>query len=120
MNTTAQARRVAHADWKAEAVRRFGPVSLKWRFVCPVCGHVAATEDWMKVGAEEGEVAFSCVGRHLPGSKQAFEQKGDGPCTYAGGGLIKVNPVTVFMPDGVEHKVFEFADAEASPTTGGS
>lgn len=29
-------------EWQAEGKRRFGEDVKKWRFVCPMCGHVAA------------------------------------------------------------------------------
>lgn len=93
-------------EWRAEAVRRFGTDSSAWRFVCPSCGYVATVAEWKRVGASEGEVAFSCVGRHLPNAKNILE--GSGPCNYAGGGLFGLNPVTV--RDGVRrHRVFQFA-----------
>lgn len=98
-------------EWVTKGTTLFGPDRNKWRFVCPVCGHVATPKDWSAVGAGDGEVAFSCVGRRIEGSKQAFEQKGVGPCTYAGGGLFKLNPVHVKTPDGQEHDVFAFAEA---------
>lgn len=104
--------KIGHEEWKAKARRLFGDDPLKWRFVCPVCKHVACVDDWRKAGAPEGTVAFSCVGRWLPGSKDAFEKKGKGPCTYAGGGLFRLNPITVVQPDGTEHEVFDFAEAE--------
>ena len=39
-------------DWKAEGERRFGKDILKWRFKCPMCGHVAAVEDFKAAGAK--------------------------------------------------------------------
>jgi hypothetical protein len=38
----------------------------------------------------------------------SFPRKGKGPCDYAGGGLIRLNPVTVVDGDKT-HDVFEFA-----------
>lgn len=80
-------RSISHAEWLAEAERLFGPNPLKWRFVCPSCGHVASVEDWKSAGASEGEVAFSCVGRHSTeehkAAKAVFGRQG-GPCNYAG------------------------------------
>lgn len=94
-------------EWRAEAVKRFGSDPMEWRFVCPACGHVAAVKDWKAIGATEGEVAFSCVGRHMDKSREAFtEKKQSGPCNYAGGGLFRLNPVEV---DGHE-RVFAFAE----------
>lgn len=93
--------------WREEAARRFGPDSMKWRFVCPVCRHEAAVEDWKAAGAVEGEVAFSCVGRHIPGSQEAFMRTKKGPCDYAGGGLFRLNPIQI---EGLDHGVFAFAE----------
>jgi len=82
---------------------------MKWRFVCPVCKTEMAVEDWKRVGATEGEVAFSCIGRHIEGAQPAFRRTKAGPCDYAGGGLFRLNPVTV-TKDGKEHQVFAFAE----------
>ena len=79
--------------WHAEAARLFGDDQLKWRFVCPSCGHVAAVEDWKDAGAPPTAVAFSCVGRWT-GSTKTLGQK-PGPCNYAGGGLFGLNPVSI-------------------------
>jgi hypothetical protein len=53
------------------------------------------------------------VGRWTGAKREAFSD-GQGPCNYAGGGLFKLNPVTVVMdPDehgSREHCVFEFAE----------
>lgn len=94
-------------EWQAEAARRFGTNSRHWKFVCPSCGHVASVADWSAVGASESEVAFSCVGRHLPNAKELGQKSG--PCNYAGGGLFRLNPVTVVDPNGKEHRMFAFA-----------
>ena len=101
-----------HAEWVAEAERRFGKDAMSWRFVCPSCGHVASVRDWKDAGATEGEVAFSCVGRRLANAMAAIFEKGKGPCNYAGGGLFQLNPVTVKFEE-KKHRVFAFAD-EAS------
>ncbi len=112
-----KARQVSESDWKAEAARRFGPDPMAWRFVCPVCGHVASVKDWRDAGAGNGEVAFSCVGRHRQGAKDAFAQ-GDASkgCTYAGGGLFRLNPVHVVREDGQAYDVFEFAAPVVPPS----
>lgn len=99
---------MTHAEWHALGARLFGADEMAWRFICPVCGHVATPADYKVAGAPEGAVAYSCVGRWLPGSKEAFTNGGKGPCTYAGGGLFGLNPVRVTMPDGKDHDVFAF------------
>lgn len=102
--------RYTHEEWQAEARRRFGDDPLQWRFVCPSCGHVASVQDWKDAGAQEGHVAFSCVGRWLPNPKQMGERPG--PCNYAGGGLFRLNPVEVVMPGGKVRQAFAFADCD--------
>ncbi len=100
-------RTVTYTEWKAEGESLFGPDRLKWRFVCPACGHVASVQDWREIGAAEECIAFSCIGRWIKGSRQAFG-KGGGPCNYAGGGLFRLNPVTVITKDGDGAPIFEF------------
>lgn len=95
-------------EWMAEGTRRFGADQMLWKFKCPSCGHVASVADWKKVGASEGEVAFSCIGRHLDGAKTIFQKPG--PCNYTGGGLFRLNPVHI-SKDGKTHQYFEFAEA---------
>jgi hypothetical protein len=103
---------MTRAEWIAEATRRFGSDPIGWRFICPSCSHVASVKDWRDAGASEGAVAFSCVGRYLDADgTMAFKLAG-GPCNYAGGGLFKINPVTVIDDEGRKHTVFAFADVE--------
>ena len=102
-------REITHQKWAAEARDRFGDNPMDWRFVCPSCGYEASARDWHEVGASSLEVGFSCIGRHIEGSREMCA-KGPGPCNYAGGGLFRLNPVTVITTDGREIGVFEFAD----------
>ena len=106
-------RELTHAEWKKEAVALFGADPLKWRFVCPLCGHVASVQDYRDAGAEEGLVAFSCIGRAL-GSDKHLGDKSGGPCNYAGAELFRLNPVTVVFEDGTKSEFFEFDKAEVS------
>lgn len=98
-------------EWHEEGVRRFGPDEMTWKFVCPACGHIATPADWKKVGASESHVAFSCVGRFMDKSRDAFA-KGSGPCNYAGGGLIGLNPVSL---EGRKGRFFAFAAEPPHP-----
>lgn len=105
-------RTITKAQWEAEGRELFGDDWMQWKFKCPSCGHVARTQDWEDAGAEMDAVAFSCVGRWLNARMEMGEE--GGPCNYAGGGLIRLNPVTVNVFDGdgnvvEEHQVFEFA-----------
>lgn len=101
-------------QWRAEASRLFGPDALKWRFLCPSCGHVAAVEDWKNAGAKDTQAAFSCVGRYIGADDSHTFKKDGGPCTYAGGGLIGLNPVSVRGENGVITRVFAFAEATSA------
>lgn len=92
-------------EWFAEGKKRFGDDMMKWKFVCPACKHVAAVEDWKKAGAPENTVAFSCVGRWIGGGDMGTTK----PCNYAGGGLFRLNPAEVIMPNGSKHQAFAFA-----------
>lgn len=106
-----KSRTITHAEWTAEAKALYGDNAMEWRFVCPVCEHVAAVKDWREADAPEGAIAFSCVGRYVGGKvRNAFEGTGKGPCNYAGGGLFRLNPVIVTGGPGADHHVFEFAD----------
>ena len=111
-------REVTHQQWLAEARDRFGEDPREWAFVCPSCGHVARVKDWRAVGAPENAIAFSCVGRwtNPPGRDigPVAGQPVSGPCNYAGGGLFRLNPVTVTRSGQPTFEVFEFADAPAT------
>lgn len=103
--------RITHEAWKAQARERFGDDPMKWRFVCPSCGYVAAVEDWKKAGAPEGAVAFSCVGRYTGDQKAAADaafRHAGGPCNYTSGGLFCINSLIVIV-DGKESPAFEVA-----------
>lgn len=106
---------ISYDAWVAEGTRLFGEDQLNWRFICPSCGHIAAVRDWKDAGAPVSAVAFSCVGRWCGDdestAKAAFKKAG-GPCNYAGGGLMGLNPVAVDAPGGLMH-VFQFAGPES-------
>lgn len=100
-------------EWRKEGRRRFGDDMMKWKFVCPACGHIATPEDWRKAGNKDGGmIAFSCIGRLMADPKKAFDggnQKKCGPCDYAGGGLFGLNPVKI---EGRKDNIFDFAEVE--------
>ena len=100
-------RELSYEEWIKEAKEKFGDDPLNWRFVCPGCGHIASVLDWKNIGATEGEVAFSCVGRHMDNPKEFGVSSG--PCNYAGGGLIRLNSVHVKLENGSIRETFEFA-----------
>ena len=40
-------------EWIEEGMRRFGKDWMKWRFRCPMCGHVASIEEMEAAGAKD-------------------------------------------------------------------
>ncbi|MBN1535216.1 MAG: hypothetical protein JW908_00685 [Anaerolineales bacterium] len=82
-------------QYTAEAEAIFGSDKMNWKFVCPACGYVASVKEYQEAGAPEGAVGFLCVGRWKGAKRRAFGDTGDGPCDYAGGGLIGINPVHI-------------------------
>lgn len=98
-----------YADWLAEAKRLFGDNVHDWKFVCPVCCYVQSFAQCEAAGMSSDAIAFSCIGRWLGSKREAFTKDSrPGPCNYAGGGLFKLNPVRVVMPDGVHRDTFDF------------
>jgi hypothetical protein len=102
------------AEWLSEGERRFGPDRLKWRFICPVCGHVEAVEDFRPfkaTGATAESAYFNCIGRYAGPKRRAFGGDGPGPCDYTTGGLFNISPVTITETGGKPASSFEFAEA---------
>lgn len=101
-------------EYYAEAEKRFGPDANDWKFKCPSCGYIASVKEYRAAGATSGAIGFSCIGRWKDGdAKKTFGGK-DGPCNYAGGGLIGLNPVSIIKPDGTKEYFFELAKAEVT------
>jgi hypothetical protein len=101
---------MTESAWRAEGALLFGPDPSQWKFRCPCCGHVAKVRDFPTDNEGASPMAgFSCVGRVNPEvAREAFGE-GAGPCNYAGGGLICLNPVHVKMETGEVVKMMEFA-----------
>lgn len=107
---------ITHAEWLAE-LRKRGEQARLVKFRCPSCGYEQSGQDFLDLGMTPEQAAskagFSCIGRWLPTCREAFTG-GPGPCNYAGGGLIGLNPIRVIAGDKTI-AVFDFAD---SPLTG--
>lgn len=98
-----------HAEWRAEAIRRFGEDEMKWKFVCPSCGCVWSMQDWKDAGAKSSAVASQCVGRYKESPNDIGHDDGV-PCNYANFGLFCFDPVTVVMDNGKETTSFGFLE----------
>lgn len=114
--------RIAHEDWLAEAVRRFGPDPMKWQFVCPLCGLVSTPQDFVDAGVsriDSHRASIECIGRVVGakgGMKEGRETNPDGtpaqPCDWAAFGLFgNLGKGPVVVHDGKETQAFAFAEA---------
>ena len=98
-------------EWRAEAERRFGPDPLKWRFRCPMCGHVASVEDFRIVGADSPDVAWQeCIGRYM--GKGTPKDGDDSGCDWAAYGLLGIprEHDIIIADDGTEIHAYPLAD----------
>ncbi len=97
----------------AEGVRRFGQDPLNWKYICPVCGHIASAQNYLNAGAPLTAIAFSCIGRWTNASQSIFDKNSNktGPCNYSGGGLFDFNPVEIEDLG----NYFNFAPTEPTP-----
>ena len=106
--------RMTYGEWLQEGERRFGADRLKWKFVCPSCGHVQAVEDFRPhkaAGASAESALQECIGRYQ-GAKGAFDSAKFKPCNYALFGLFRLEHVEVVVEGQTEPvRVFEFAEA---------
>lgn len=110
---------ITYAAWMDEGNRRFGPDNRSWKFVCPVCGHVASIGDFEQYkdqGATMNSATCECIGRYTGAGD--FKPKGQGPCNYAGYGLFRLSPIRItgISPDHSEDSTHCFAFAEAPAT----
>ena len=107
--------KMTFAEWEARGKELFGDKKLDWKFKCPVCGFVQSMRDYKEAGAPMSAIGFSCIGRWREKCRDAFREKGKGPCNYAGGGLFRMNPVHVSVPprgddEAYVRETFEFAE----------
>lgn len=102
-----------YENWRIEAAKRYPNGNIIFR--CPVCGWSQSISSLKAAGAPIGTWGFSCIGRYLDKCQRAFgsginpKKNTVGPCDYAGGGLIGLNPVPVLFDDGSVHYFFDFA-----------
>jgi len=46
--------KIQYDQWKAEAIKRYGDDSSKWKFRCPACGVVTSVQEWKEFGSSGG------------------------------------------------------------------
>ena len=103
-------------EWLAEGRELFGRDILKWKFRCPMCGHVASVQDFKDAGAEDPNDSFQeCIGRYRgAGAPGAPDGNPDG-CNWAAYGLFGIpndKGRLVMAEDGKVVEVFDFAREE--------
>ena len=103
-------------EWLAEGRELFGRDILKWKFRCPMCGHVASVQDFKDAGAEDPNDSFQeCIGRYRgAGAPSAPDGNPDG-CNWAAYGLFGIpndKGRLVMAEDGKVLEVFDFAREE--------
>ena len=99
-------------DWKTDGERRFGPDVNKWRFKCPMCGHVAAVQDFVDAGAKDpaNSAYEECIGRYTgKGSPKEGDSSGCNWATYGLFGIPKGGAYVFTGPEQGAH-IFEFAE----------
>src|SRR5688572_28259233 len=94
--STKEIRVLTSEEWIAEGQKLFGDDQMQSKFVCPACGHVQSVQDYKDAGAPLTAAGYSCVGRWMQNSREAFGSEGGaGPCNYAGGGLFRIAPIKI-------------------------
>lgn len=103
-------RTLTQQEWLAEGTRRFNHQDvLRWRFQCPVCGHVAAVAELKERGQPHTLIGRECLGRYTKAGQ--YTGSGPGPCNYGSTGLINLAPITVVLPSGLRIPTFAFSSA---------
>lgn len=92
---------------------------VKWRFRCPMCGHVASVQDFKDAGAKSPSCAYQeCLGRY---TGKGTPKKGDSSgCNWAAYGLfgIPAEHDIVIVAPGDQVDVYPFADGEQEADNG--
>ncbi|MGP3917643.1 VVA0879 family protein [Nonomuraea sp. 10N515B] len=129
-------RKLTHAEFLAEAEKRFGKDPLKWAFACPNCSDTATGLDFTvaltshpRTDAHGREVRYweilgqECIGRTLgalSGDPTTDQGRGraERGCDWAAYGLIR-GPWEIVLPEGQSIWCFPLADqaGHADPGT---
>lgn len=109
MNVTTAApparRSLTEAQFRTEAISRFGPDIAAWAFECPGCGTVSCARDFPETCTDRAALAaVECIGRHVEGRG----------CRRIAYGLVP-GPWMVKLADDSVVASFPFADALSEP-----
>lgn len=106
-------------EWKNEGVRRFGKDVKKWKFKCPMCGHIASVQDFIDAGADDAaNVAYvECLGRYTgKGSPQKGDDSG---CNWAAYGLFGIPNGGIYVSSDNKYiHIFDFAEGDEKDVHG--
>lgn len=103
-------------EWMTEGERRFGEDFMDWKFVCPMCGHIASIREFKEAGADGPNCAYQeCIGRYMGKGSPA---KGDSSgCNWAAYGLFGIpngKGIIVIADDDIGTECFDFAEVNYS------
>ena len=76
---------MTHAEWLAEATRRFGDDPMAWKFVCPSCGHIASVQDWKGF--------FDVAGDEIPCTPDSIKEICECDSEFTAGLLFRIQNV---------------------------
>jgi hypothetical protein len=94
-------------EWLVEGEKRFGKDKMKWKFKCPMCGHVASIEEFINIGVDANVAYVDCIGRY---TGKGSPKKGDtSGCNWVAYGFLKTCGKGVLV-NGEE--IFDFAEVE--------
>lgn len=102
---------ITKEEWVKRGTQLFGPDMMKWRFVCPACGNIAAVEDYKPYkdkGAQPDSATGNCIGRY--NGHMGVDMGAGKPCNYTGYGLLDFCPVRVIDGD-KEIRCFAFDES---------
>lgn len=106
---------MAKQEWLEEGKHRFGADFTKWKFQCPMCGHIASIKEFKEAGAKDPNSAYQeCIGRYTgKGSPKEGDSSG---CNWAAYGLLGIpngkGIIVIADDDETGIECFDFADAE--------
>ena len=116
MKITTDQEAIPAKEWLAEGRQLFGTDVMKWKFRCPMCGHVASVQDFKDAGADDPNDAFQeCIGRYKGAGAPGSPAGNPNGCNWAAYGLFGIpngKGRLVMAEDGKVLEIFDFAREE--------